>query len=603
MTAVGHPTAPPTEYTLESFRAEAASLMDSIRRCRSIEAARMRLFARITDDQYDTLAGDSPTPAEERTTLRDCARVFRSILRERSDRLAGFSVTQALWDIARGIPRPDLGPAFFAELIHLVRGVEGRAACAPALDLRIPPGAGGRPAAEARSEALDRLWERIAAVMARYEDGLGDEAVARRARRRAHVMAALGGTPADWTDWRWQVRHIIRDADALGPLVRLTAEEQACVRAARAGGVPFGITPYYAALMDDDPEAGRDRAIRSQVLPPPDYVREMAAHRGERDRAFDFMLERDTSPVDLVTRRYPGIVILKPFNTCPQICVYCQRNWEIDDAMAPCALAPAADIDAACDWIARHPAIHEVLVTGGDTLAMEDADLERVLRGLARIDHVDLIRIGTRTPVTLPMRITPELADLLGSFRAPGRRELCVVTHVEHAYEITPDLVAAVDRLRRAGVAVYNQHVYTFYVSRRFEAARLRLLLRRAGIDPYYTFVPKGKEETAAYRVPFARILQEQKEESRLLPGMRRTDEAVYNVPGLGKNYVRAVQHRDLLSVLPDGARAYEFHPWEKSVARQETYVGIEVPILTYLQRLAALGEDPGEYESIWYYF
>lgn len=593
-------------YTLDRLRAEAASLLASIRRCRDLEAARQRLFSRVTEDQYDDFDADESDetfPPEERVALRNCARALRGMLKQRSDARAGFSVTRALWDVARGVPRADLGPGFHAELIHLVRGVEGRAHVAPHKDVRVPPDIEGRAAATLRSDALDGLWERAAAVMARYQDGLGDEAVARRVTRRAHVLVALGGSPADWADWRWHVHHIVRDADVLARLVTLSDEEARCVRDARAGRVPFGVTPYYAALMDDDPDAGRDRAIRAQVIPPADYVCEMVAHRGERDRAFDYMLERDTSPVPLVTRRYPGIAILKPFNTCPQICVYCQRNWEIDDAMAPGALASPRDIEAACAWLERHPAICEVLVTGGDALAMADGHVERILARLARIEHIDLIRIGTRIPVTLPMRVTDDLVAMLSSFRVRGRREICVVTHIQHAYEVTPALVAAVDRLRRAGMAVYNQHVYTFPVSRRFEAARLRLLLRRVGVDPYYTFVPKGKDETAAYRVPFARALQEQQEEARLLPGLRRTDEAVYNVPGLGKNYVRARQHRDLLSILPDGARVYEFHPWEKGVARQETWVGTEVPLLDYLERLAAIGEDPADYESIWYYF
>jgi len=201
------------------------------------------------------------------------------------------------------------------------------------------------------------------------------------------------------------------------------------------------------------------------------------------------------------------------------------------------------------------------------------------------------------------MRITSALAHALGALRDPGRREVAIVTHVEHPYEITPEMVVAVDRLRRSGIGVYNQLVFSFFVSRRFEAAKLRMLLRVAGIDPYYTFVPKGKAETHAYRVPLARILQEQKEEARLLPGLRRTDEPVYNVPGLGKNYLRAFQHRDLISVLPSGARVYDFHPWEKGIASCDPYVAADVPIVEYLQRLQDLGEDPAEYASIWYYF
>jgi len=315
------------------------------------------------------------------------------------------------------------------------------------------------------------------------------------------------------------------------------------------------------------------------------------------------MLERDTSPVDLVTRRYPAVAILKPFNTCPQICVYCQRNWEIQEAMAPDALAPPDAVEAACRWLEEHPAVREVLVTGGDPLAMDDELVAGLMERLGGIASVDLIRIGSRIPVTLPLRITDRLVSILAAARIPGRREVCLVTHVEHPYEVTPELVAGVDRLRSRGIAVYNQLVYTYYVSRRFEAARLRLLLRRAGVDPYYTFAPKGKEETAPYRVPLARILQEQKEEARLLPGLRRTDEPVYNLPGLGKNYLRAIQHRDLISVLPDGSRVYEFHSWEKGVAEFDSHVAVDVPVLDYVQRLVAEGEDPAEYASIWYYY
>jgi lysine 2,3-aminomutase len=172
----------------------------------------------------------------------------------------------------------------------------------------------------------------------------------------------------------------------------------------------------------------------------------MGAARGDRSRSFDFMLERETSPVDLVTRRYPAIAILKPFNTCPQICVYCQRNWEIDEAMAPTAMARPKTLEKAFSFIEEHPAIREVLVTGGDPLILSDKMLHGILSRLAAISSIDMIRIGSRTPVTLPMRITRELGNLLGSFRKPGQREVCLTTHVEHPYEITPEFVAAGDQ-------------------------------------------------------------------------------------------------------------------------------------------------------------
>lgn len=389
----------------------------------------------------------------------------------------------------------------------------------------------------------------------------------------------------------------------MSSVIGLTPEESSGLARARELGVPFAVTPYYASLIDSDPSNTLDASLRAQVLPPAEYVEAVAAARADRSSKLDFMLERDTSPVDLVTRRYPAIAILKPFNACPQICVYCQRNWEIDSAMAPGAAAKPSKLDDACRWIKAHPAIREVLVTGGEPLALSDDALEGVLTRLSANPRIDLIRIGSRAPVTMPMRITGRLASMLGSFREPGARDVCVVTHIQHPREITPELVEAVDRLKRAGLTVYNQMVFTFFNSRRHEATALRMLIRRCGIDPYYTFVPKGKEETAAYRVPIARILQEQKEEARLLPGTRRTDSPVYNVPGLGKSYLRAVQHRDLISILPDGSRMYEFHPWEKNISRQKSYVATDVPILDYLTRLAEIGEDISDYSSIWYYF
>ncbi len=373
--------------------------------------------------------------------------------------------------------------------------------------------------------------------------------------------------------------------------------------AIREAKLPFGITPYYLSLMDSGPDRSADHAVRAQVFPNRHYVERMSVTHGRRDRAFDFMLEQDTSPVDLITRRYPSIVIFKPYNTCPQICVYCQRNWEIDDVLDHHALADADKIKRALEWVDEHPAINEILITGGDPLVLSDARLEELLEQITRIEHIQRIRIGSRIPVTLPMRITDDLAEMIARFRVPGTREVALVTHVEHPYEVTPEMVDAIDKLRRRGISAYNQMVFTFENSRRFEAALLRKVIRRAGIDPYYTFNMKGKEETEQFRVPMARLLQEQKEEARLLSGLDRTDEAVYNVPRLGKNYLRAAQHRDLIGILPDGSRVYEFHPWEKQMILQEIFVIPDIPILHYLERLEERGEDPRDYESIWYYY
>jgi lysine 2,3-aminomutase len=386
-------------------------------------------------------------------------------------------------------------------------------------------------------------------------------------------------------------------------LVELDPEEIAAIDLMASEHLPFGVTPFYLSLVDRDRTLGFDRSIRAQVLPPPAYARLMTDAKDLRGQELDFMGEGDTSPVDLITRRYPRIAILKPFNTCAQICVYCQRNWEIDECMAPNAEAPADRLTQAVDWLAAHPEVGEVLVTGGDPAILPDRAIERILARLAALPHVYRIRLGTRTPVVLPQRWSGGLASKLARYHEPGRREVTVVTHFQHPYEIGPEAMAAVQSIRRRGLSVYNQQVFTHYNSRRFESSSLRLALRSIGVDPYYVFNMKGKEETADYRVPIARLLQERKEEARLLPGLDRTDEPVFNVPRLGKNHLRLWQDHRLLGFLPDGRRVLSFHPWEKYISLVEPYVFTDVAIFDYLQRLAHEGENLKEYWSIWYYF
>lgn len=589
----------------DSLRSAVPELFELASRAATVEDLRAELSDLCHRTEFEAFDDYSGVSEGSIIRVRDAARMLRRILTRRSEDRAGFSVCQAIKDISDGIPRPDLSPAFYADLYHVLVGLRGRGAgVEPAGHHLRPSQTTGREAAVERSGQLDELSERMEQHSDRYESGLDQDSVERRRLRRLRVMEQLGATEAKWYDWRWQVGHIIRDAEEITKLVNLTHQEFDAIRRARRHRVPFGVTPYYLSLMDDVSERNRDASIRAQVFPPPAYVDELSsADRRERER-MDFMREADTSPVDLITRRYPRICIFKPFNTCPQICVYCQRNWEIEDAMAPGALASRAEIRAGLQWIREHPSISEVLVTGGDPLAMANANVKMILDGLAEIESVTRIRVGSRTPVTLPMRITEELADLLVSYREPGRRQMSLVTHAQHVYEITPETAEAVERLRIRGIPVYNQLVYTFFVSRRFEAVKLRRELARIGIDPYYTFNTKGKEETVDYRVPIARLVQEQKEEARLLPGLTRTDEAVYNVPGLGKSYLRARQHRDIIAILPHGARLYEFHPWETGIASDfDTYLGEDVPILDYLQRLEAFGEDIRDYDTIWYYF
>jgi lysine 2,3-aminomutase len=201
------------------------------------------------------------------------------------------------------------------------------------------------------------------------------------------------------------------------------------------------------------------------------------------------------------------------------------------------------------------------------------------------------------------MRVDEGFLDIISEIHDPPHREFALVTHFEHPSEVTPQAVACIRSLRKTGISIYNQQVFTMENARRFETVALRLALKSIGIDPYYTFNAKGKEETSGYRVPISRLLQERKEEARLIPGLSRTDEPVFNIPALGKNHLRAWQHHDLISITPRGERVYEFHPWEKNIAMATTYVHRDVPILDFLGAMAERGEKVEDYQSIWFYF
>ncbi len=582
------------------------SIRSLLRESKNVKMARF-FIASYLDELLQVLNTDkSKIQPLEWLLQMSCLNCFRRILSVRSERVVNFSLIRLLWLLAHEnydeLPE-DLNNGFFEEMIHMFLGMKGESHI---YDLDTYPrymDKHGRESAIMRSDQLDSMAAKSTAYIRRYPSGLDDAIKQTRLENRDRILTFFNASRDDWADYRWHLDNLVRDEKTLESIVELTDDELHSISRARKQKLPFGITPFYASLMDPAPDRQRDHAVRAQVIPPMDYVAAMCMNDEDNYHSFDFMMESDTSPVDLVTRRYPNIAIFKPYNTCSQICVYCQRNWEIDDVLMPEAMAPRKKIDAALEWIAEHKTLTEILVTGGDPLVMPDERIADVLERLSAIDHIERIRIGSRTPVVLPQRITENLMQGISRFHQPGRREIVLVTHFEHPYEITPESMHAVQQFKQRGMSVYNQTVFTIENSRRFELVALRRLLRLIGVDPYYTFNTKGKEETRNYRVPMARLQQEVKEEARLSSGIVRTDEPVYNVPRLGKNYVRAQQHHALLSILPSGRRVYEFHPWEKKLSLADTFIDIDVSIYDYLHELKRRGENIEDYKTIWYYY
>jgi len=576
---------------------------------KTLESARNKVARYIEAKEWTYSCDVGEIETWDYVLFKEAARTLKNIISPRNERISGTSALECLWRAAMN-GDDAVSDNFVDEFVHFFKAIKLNADVYPSrlmegIDVPDFDKYEGRVAGRMRSDYLDQMGLRMDRYLTKYPSGLDPRLREQRNKNRQKILEVLDASIEDWSEWRWHFRNVFRDAkglETIKKIITLGPHHEESIMLALENHVPFGVTPYYLHLMDREP-IDLDYAVRNQVFPPLSYVKNMIAHRKDKKWAFDFMRERDTSPIDLVTRRYPRVAIIKPYESCPQICVYCQRNWEIGSPLMASALAPKEKIEAALQWFAEHDEMMDILVTGGDPLVMDDALIDEILGKLSGISHLKSIRIATRTPVTVPQRITEELCEIFAKYHELGKRNLSMVTHFIHPTEVTPETVEAIKKVKRIGIQVYNQQVFTFANSRKFETCALRMALKQIGVDPYYTFNMKGKTEMEDYAVPIARILQERKEEARLLPGLFRTDEPVFNVPGLGKDHLRAWQNHELIAITPEGRRMYSFLPWEKNLVQVKPYIYTDVPIHRYLQRLKERNEDIEDYRSIWYYY
>jgi lysine 2,3-aminomutase len=580
-----------------------------LRESNSLNASRQKIMDFLHATEMSFRNDFYELSSAEFILFRHALQVLKSIFSKHHERIANTSPLELLWKAAR-TGDSEVEDDFIDEFEHLFRAIKGNTRVYPShlMEGSVSPDFEkykGREAAQRRSDYLDELGQVADHYLKKYPDGLNKEIIEKRINNKKRILQAFGAQEEDWNDYKWHFRSAIRDIKGLEKLkqvIKITESQERSMILAIKNRIPFGITPHYLHLMDEEP-GSHDYAIRKQVFPSLDYTQAMVSHKNDRSITFDFMREHDTSPCENITRRYPKVAILKPVDTCPQICVYCQRNWEIRSPFNEDVKIHKKNINRTVKWIARHPQIMDLLVTGGDPLIMSNRLIDELLSQLADISHLKSIRIASRALVTVPQRIDEELLEILSKYNEPGRRTIYFVTHFEHPYELCPEGVEVIRLLREKGLMIYNQQVFTFANSRRFESVALRIALKNVGIDPYYMFNMKGKSELEDYAVPVARILQETREEARILPGIFRTDEPVFNVPFLGKNHMRAWQDHELISIRPDGKRVYAFHPWEKNIRNVDSYIYTDVSIRSYLEKLKDRGEDTEEYRSIWYYY
>jgi len=248
-------------------------------------------------------------------------------------------------------------------------------------------------------------------------------------------------TKKEWEDWTWQVRNRVTTVEELKEIVNLTPEEEKGI-AQSLKVLRMAISPYFAMLMDpDDPHD----PVRMQAIP---TIKELDFSASDME---DPLFEDIDSPVHGLTHRYPDRVLFLITDMCANYCRHCTRRrlaGQEDHAR------DKASIDAAIKYIKEHEEIRDVLLSGGDPLLVSDAFLEDIIKRLKAIDHVEIVRLGSRTPVTLPMRITPELCKMLAKYHP-----MWLNTHFNHPREITPESKAAVERLADHGIPVGNQTV------------------------------------------------------------------------------------------------------------------------------------------------
>ncbi len=479
-----------------------------------------------------------------------------------------------------------------------------------------------------------------------------------------------------WDNYKFHLAFAVRTPDLLNEMLNnsLDKETMDILYKAEEKGIPFFVNPYYLSLLNvETPESlkGADLAIRYYVL----YSQELVDEFGDivawekedvvepgKPNAAGWILPTKHN----IHRRYPEVAIMIPDTmgrACGGLCASCQRmydfqsgnlNFNLDE------LKPDESwndkLDKIMNYWEKDSQLRDILITGGDALMSADKTLKNIFEAVYKMavnkkesnknrkdgeKYAELLRVrlGTRLPIYLPQRITPELTDILKEFKTKaskvGVKQFVIQTHFQSPMEITPEAERGVKRLISAGCTITNQLVYTSPASRRGHTAQLRKALNDIGVLTYYTFSVKGYMENSNKFATNARAVQEQLEEKilgaipqkhyneikkfpieaeKLIENIRElrkeanipflaTDRNVLNLPGVGKSMTYRV-----IGITSDGRRILEFdhdHTRKHSpiIDKIGRFVIIESKSISeYLKQVDEMGENPEEYNSIWGY-
>ena len=324
----------------------------------------------------------------------------------------------------------------------------------------------------------------------------------------------------DWQNWSWQMRHALRTESDFAAVFNLTDEER---KGFAGAGSVFQIrsTPYYAALAS--PHVSED-PIRKILMPTYQELnrglQEMLDPLGER--------QPQNHPASRIIHRYPDRVLFLVTDTCSVYCRYCTRKHFTG---ADQAFMKASEYDQALSYIKKKTGIREVILSGGDPLTLSDGNIERILSDLRSIEHVEIIRVGSRMPVVCPMRLTPGLVAILRR-----HQPVFMMTHFNHPREITREAADALGLLVDHGIPVFNQLVLLNGINN--SAALIQALSRRLlflRVKPYYMFQCDPSEGTDHLRTSVENSLEIQRELWGRLSGLAMPNLALDIPSGGGK--------------------------------------------------------------------
>ena len=581
-----------------------------------------------------------------------------------------------LWQFLTGrLENPEMPSDLFVDLFHLFRLLDGA-------EIPLPSPQRVRSRTERWPSGLD---EAVRAIRADNRERmlhlLVQKIENRKSKTPSRYRFAEGMTydekyrqvAAWWDDFRFQLAMAVKSPSELNRFLAgsLSSETMYLLSKARKKGMPFFATPYYLSLLDVTGDGYDDAAIRSYILYSPQLVETYGRIRAweredvveaDKPNAAGWLLPDGHN----IHRRYPEVAILIPDTmgrACGGLCASCQRMYDFQSERLNFefeALRPKESWDhklrRLMNYFEEDTQLRDILITGGDALMSQNKTLRNMLEAVYRMAcrkrranagrpdgekyaELQRVRLGSRLPAYLPMRVNDELVEILREFRekasAVGVKQFIVQTHFQTPLEVTPEAEEAIRKILSAGWLITNQLVYTVAASRRGHTARLRQVLNSLGVVCYYTFSVKGFEENRAVFTPNSRSMQEQVEEKvygRLTAGqaselgelladgcdtaaelrrfMRKyrlpflaTDRSVLNLPAIGKSMTFR-----LVGLTPEGRRILRFdHDRTRRhspiIDRMgEIFIVESKSVAAYLRQLGKMGEDPEDYASIWAY-